>query len=48
MKKLIILGLIICGFMAVQAQTSKTAASASTYKGTGAEIKFEKLSVDFG
>ena len=34
--------------MAVQAQTSKTAASASTYKGTGAEIKFEKLSVDFG
>ncbi len=46
MKKLIILGLMICGFVAAQAQTSKTAAS--TYKGTGAEIKFEKISVDFG
>lgn len=46
MKKLIILGLMICGFVAAQAQTSKTAAG--TYKGTGAEIKFEKLSVDFG
>lgn len=45
MKKLIILCLMIGCVFALQAQTSK---SASTYKGTGAEIKFEKLSVDFG
>ena len=46
MKKLMILGLMICAFVAVQAQADKS--SSSTYKGTGAEIKFEKLSVDFG
>ena len=45
MKKLIILCLMIGSVFALQAQTSK---SSSTYKGTGAEIKFEKLSVDFG
>lgn len=45
MKKLIILCLMIGGLFAAQAQTSK---SVNTYKGTGAEIKFEKLSVDFG
>ncbi len=41
---MMILCLMIGSIFAVQAQTSKT----STYKGTGAEIKFDKLSVDFG
>lgn len=53
MKKLIILCMIICGFVAVQAQSSKTTSKSSSkttsaYKGTGAEIKFDKLTVDFG
>lgn len=47
MKRLIILCLMIGSVIAVQAQTSKSK-SESTYKGTGAEIKFDKLSVDFG
>ena len=53
MKKLIVLGLILCSLISVQAQTSKSSkstgkSSTSTYKGTGAEIKFDKLTVDFG
>ncbi len=71
MKRLIFLGMLICGLLTVQAQSSKSAASKSTaasktttaakttaaktdskttatYNGTGAEIKFDKLSVDFG
>lgn len=66
MKRLILLGMIICGLLTAQAQSSKSAASkstavskastvkadskttTSTYNGTGAEIKFDKLSVDFG
>lgn len=45
MKKLIVLCLMIGSIIAAQAQTSK---AAEPYKGTNAEIKFEKLSVDFG
>ena len=44
MKRLIILCLMIGGLFALQAQTTKTA----PYKGTGAEIQFDKLTVDFG
>ncbi|MCQ2284972.1 MAG: DUF1573 domain-containing protein [Bacteroidales bacterium] len=53
MKKLIVIALILCSLISVQAQTSKSsskssAKTTSTYKGTGAEIKFDKLTVDFG
>lgn len=51
MKRLIIICAILCGFVAVQAQSSKSSSKSSTpstYKGTGAEIKFDKLYVDFG
>ena len=44
MKRLMILCLMIGGLFALQAQTTKTA----PYKGTGAEIQFDKLTVDFG
>lgn len=44
MKRLMILCLMIGGFFALQAQTTKT----TPYKGTGAEIQFDKLTVDFG
>ena len=44
MKRLIILCLMIGGLFALQAQTTKT----TPYKGTGAEIQFDKLTVDFG
>ncbi|MCR4681310.1 MAG: DUF1573 domain-containing protein [Bacteroidales bacterium] len=45
MKKLIILCMVLCGLFAVQAQAQN---SSTTYKGTAAEIKFDKLYVDFG
>lgn len=44
MKRLMILCLMIGGLFALQAQTTKTA----PYKGSGAEIQFDKLTVDFG
>ncbi|MBQ3740102.1 MAG: DUF1573 domain-containing protein [Bacteroidales bacterium] len=44
MKRLMILCLMIGGLFALQAQTTK----ATPYKGTGAEIQFDKLTVDFG
>ncbi|MBR4918578.1 MAG: DUF1573 domain-containing protein [Bacteroidales bacterium] len=44
MKRLIILCLMIGGLFALQAQTTKT----TPYKGNGAEIQFDKLTVDFG
>lgn len=44
MKRLMILCLMIGGLFALQAQTTKT----TPYKGTGAEIQFDKLTVDFG
>lgn len=44
MKRLMILCLMIGGLFALQAQTTKTA----PYNGTGAEIQFDKLTVDFG
>lgn len=47
MKRLMILGCMICCLFAVHAQNAKKATS-STYKGTGAEIKFENVTVDFG
>ncbi len=45
MRRLIILCLMMCCAIASRAQAPK---AAGEYKGTGAEIKFEKLSVDFG
>lgn len=45
MKKLIILCMVLCGLFAVQAQAQNIS---TTYKGTAAEIKFDKLYVDFG
>lgn len=58
MKKLLLIGILICSIMAAQAQTTKAksaskstttkASTTSTYTGTGAEIKFDKLTVDFG
>lgn len=51
MKKLIVLSLILCSLISVHAQTSKTTSKSSaksSYTGTGAEIKFDKLTVDFG
>ncbi|MBQ4441638.1 MAG: DUF1573 domain-containing protein [Bacteroidales bacterium] len=52
MKKLLILSMIVCSCFALQAQTSKTStgksAATTTYTGTGAEIQFDKPTVDFG
>lgn len=52
MKKFLILSMIFCFVIGVQAQSSKSTSSKSTksssYTGTGAEIKFDKLTVDFG
>ena len=52
MKKFLILSMIFCIVLGVQAQSSKTTSTKSTksssYTGTGAEIKFDKLTVDFG
>ncbi len=49
MKKLLIICMALCFVISMQAQSSKTSSSnKSTYTGTGAEIKFDKLTVDFG
>lgn len=49
MKKLLIICMALCFVISMQAQSSKTSSSnKSTYTGTGAEIKFDKLAVDFG
>lgn len=52
MKKILIFSLILCSFWGLQAQTSKTSTSKApakaTYTGTGAEIQFDKATVDFG
>ena len=56
MKRILIIGILLCGILFVQAQSktqsNKTSKSTSTtktvYTGTGAEIQFDKLTVDFG
>lgn len=54
MKKLLIVSMIIACIFSVQAQSGKTTSASkkntatSTYNGTGAEIKFDKPTVDFG
>lgn len=54
MKRILIFSMMMVCLFAVQAQSNKSSNSnkkstaTSTYKGTGAEIKFDKLSVDFG
>lgn len=55
MKRILILGIIVLGLISVQAQSTKssnkkaeTKSALPTYTGTGAEIHFDKLAVDFG
>lgn len=57
MKKIFVIAMMLLSVFAIQAQTSKTSskttsksttATKSTYTGTGAEIKFNSLTVDFG
>lgn len=48
MKKLIILCLCVCSMWAVQAQSKPSTKKVPTYSGTGAEIYFDQLSIDFG
>ena len=55
MKRILIIGILLCGILFVQAQdtkkttpASKSATTKPVYTGTGAEITFDKLTVDFG
>ena len=58
MKQLLLIGILLCGILFAQAQsktqagkTSKSTSASTTktvYTGTGAEIQFDKLTVDFG
>jgi len=54
MKRILIIGILLCGILFVQAQdtkkatTSKSTTTKPVYTGTGAEITFDKLTVDFG